>query len=35
MSSVAAAVGGKLPGTGGEGLALVAAALLLGSRVKG
>jgi hypothetical protein len=33
MSSVAAAVGGELPGTGGEGLALVAAALLLGSGV--
>ena len=33
MSSVAAAVGGELPGTSGEGLALVAAALLLGSGV--
>ena len=33
MSSLAAAVGGKLPGTGGEGFALIAAALLLGSGV--
>jgi hypothetical protein len=33
MSSLAAAVGGELPGTGGEGFALVAAALLLGSGV--
>ena len=31
MSSVAAAVGGILPPTGGEGFALIAAALLLGS----
>ena len=33
MSSLAAAVGGELPGTGGVGFALVAAALLLGSGV--
>ena len=33
MSSVAAAVGGILPPTGGEGFALIAAALLLGSGV--
>jgi len=33
MSSLIAAVGGELPGTGGEGFALVAAALLLGSGV--
>jgi hypothetical protein len=33
MSSLAAAVGGELPGTGGEGFALIAAALLLGSGV--
>jgi hypothetical protein len=33
MSSLAAAVGGELPGTGGEGFAFVAAALLLGSGV--
>jgi hypothetical protein len=33
MSSLAAAVGGELPGTGGEGYALIAAALLLGSGV--
>jgi hypothetical protein len=31
MSSVAAAVGGILPPTGGQGFALIAAALLLGS----
>jgi hypothetical protein len=31
MSSAAAAVGGILPPTGGEGFALIAAALLLGS----
>jgi hypothetical protein len=33
MSSLAAAVGGELPGTGGEGYALIAVALLLGSGV--
>jgi hypothetical protein len=33
MSSLAAAVGGELPGTGGEGYALIGAALLLGSGV--
>jgi hypothetical protein len=33
MSSLAAAVGGELPGTGGEGFALVAGALLLGTGV--
>jgi hypothetical protein len=33
MSSAAAAVGGILPPTGGEGFALIAAALLLGSGV--
>jgi hypothetical protein len=33
MSSLAAAVGGELPGTGGEGFAFPAAALLLGSGV--
>ena len=33
MSSLFAAVGGELPGTGGDGFALVATALLLGSGV--
>jgi hypothetical protein len=33
MSSAAAAVGGILPPTGGEGFALIAAALLVGSSV--
>jgi hypothetical protein len=33
MSSVVAAVGGILPPTGGEGFALIAAGLLLGSGV--
>jgi hypothetical protein len=33
VSSLAAAVGGELPGTGGGGFALMAAALLLGSGV--